>query len=170
MRTKTLFSILILFFLVLFFFFYKGLQNPNVYTPSVEIKKDIPNFEAKLFNTNELIFSEKVFKSDKFYLINIWSSWCVPCRDEHSFLLRLRENVDIIGLNYKDKIVNAKKFLNEFDSPYKLILSDPDGTIAIEWGACGVPETFLIYNKKIVKKYIGPLNENSLLEIKRMIK
>ena len=170
MRTKTLFSILIVFFLVLFFFFYKGLQNPNVYTPSVEIKKDIPNFEAKLFNNNELIFSEKVFKSDKFYLINIWSSWCVPCRDEHSFLLRLRENVDIIGLNYKDKIVNAKKFLNEFNSPYKLILSDPDGTIAIEWGANGVPETFLIYNKKIVKKYIGPLNENSLLEIKRMIK
>ena len=103
MRTKTLFSILIVFFLVLFFFFYKGLQNPNIYTPSVEIKKDIPNFEAKLFNTNEPIFSEKVFKSDKFYLINIWSSWCVPCRDEHSFLLRLRENVDIIGLNYKDK-------------------------------------------------------------------
>ena len=170
MRTKTLFSILIVFFLVLFFFFYKGLQNPNFYTPSVEIKKDIPNFEAKLFNTNELIFSEKVFKSDKFYLINIWSSWCVPCRDEHSFLLRLRENVDIIGLNYKDKIVNAKKFLNEFNSPYKLIFSDPDGTIAIEWGAFGVPETFLIYNKKIVKKYIGPLNENSLLEIKRMIK
>ena len=170
MRTKTLFSIFIVFFLVLFFFFYKGLQNPNIYTPSVEIKKDIPNFEAKLFNTNELIFSEKVFKSDKFYLINIWSSWCVPCRDEHSFLLRLRENVDIIGLNYKDKIVNAKKFLNEFNSPYKLILSDPDGTISIEWGAYGVPETFLIYNKKIVKKYIGPLNENSLLEIKRMIK
>ena len=94
----------------------------------------------------------------------------MPCRDEHSFLLRLRENVDIIGLNYKDKIVNAKKFLNEFNSPYKLILSDPDGTIAIEWGAYGVPETFLIYNKKVVKKYIGPLNENSLLEIKRMIK
>ena len=112
MRTKTLLSILIVFFLILFFFFYKGLQNPNIYTPSVEIKKDIPNFEAKLFNTNELIFSEKVFKSDKFYLINIWSSWGVPCRDEHSFLLRLRENVDIIGLNYKDKIINAKKFLN----------------------------------------------------------
>ena len=92
----------------------------------------------------------------------------LPCRDEHSFLLRLRENVDIIGLNYKDKIVNAKKFLNEFKNPYKLILSDPDGFIAIEWGAYGVPETFLISNnKKIVKKYIGPLNENSLLEIIR---
>ena len=169
MRIKTLFSFLKEFFLVLFFFFYKGLQNPNFYTPSVEIKKDIPNFEAKLFNTNELIYSEKVFKSDKFYLINIWSSWCAPCREEHSFLLGLKEHIDIIGLNYKDNIVNAKKFLNELNSPYKLILSDPDGTIAIEWGAYGVPESFLIYNKKIVKKYIGPLNVNSLLEIKRMI-
>ena len=78
--------------------------------------------------------------------------------------------IDIIGLNYKDNHLKAKKFLDDLKSPYKIILKDLDGTIAIEWGAYGVPETFLIHNKKIVKKIIGPLNENSILEIKEIIK
>ena len=80
-----------------------------------------------------------------------------------------QENIEIIGLNYKDKNQNAKKFLKEFNNPFKLIISDIDGTIAIEWGAIGVPESFLIYNKKIIKKIVGPLDENSLLEIKKII-
>ena len=79
-----------------------------------------------------------------------------------------QNNIEIIGLNYKDNSESAKNFLKELGSPYKIILSDNDGTIAIEWGAYGVPETFLIYNKKIIKKIIGPLSRNSLLEIKKM--
>ena len=104
--------------------------------------------------------------------MNIWASWCAPCRDEHPFLLNLgkQDNLEIIGLNYKDNTENAKKFLKELNNPYKVILTDKDGIIAIEWGAYGVPETFLIYDKKIIKKYIGPLNLNSLLEIKELIK
>ena len=62
------------------------------------------------------------------------------------------------------------KNLKEFQSPYKIIFLDKDGTIAIEWGAYGVPETFLIYDKKIIKKIIGPIDNNSLLEIKKLIK
>ena len=83
--------------------------------------------------------------------------------------LRNQKNIDIIGLNYKDDNLNAKKFLEELGSPYKTILSDTDGLISIEWGAYGVPETFLIYKKKIIKKIIGPLNENSLSDIKSLI-
>ena len=103
--------------------------------------------------------------------MNIWASWCLPCRDEHVFLMNLSEqkSIEIIGLNYKDNNKNAKNFLKELDSPYKTILSDKNGTIAIEWGAYGVPETFLIYNKKILKKIIGPINNESLLEIKKLI-
>ena len=81
-----------------------------------------------------------------------------------------QKNLQIIGLNYKDNDKNAEKFLIELNSPYKIILSDKDGTIAIEWGAYGVPESFLVYNNEIIKKIIGPLNINISAEIKDLIK
>ena len=161
-----------LFFLIVFVIFYKSLQNTNIYTPNVDVKKNIPSFETKSFVTNKKITSKEVFSSDQFYLMNIWASWCVPCRDEHPFLMNLSDekNIKIIGLNYKDNNENAKNFLSILNNPYDTILLDLDGTIAIEWGAYGVPESFLIYNDKIIKKIIGPLNKNSLSEIKKMIK
>ena len=104
--------------------------------------------------------------------MNIWASWCVPCRLEHNFLMKLKanENLKIIGLNYKDKEKNALNFLKELKNPYDKILTDEDGTIAIDWGDYGVPESFLIHNKKIIKKIIGPIDENLYLEIERLIK
>ncbi len=121
---------------------------------------------------NKEVASKKIFNQNKFYLLNIWASWCVPCRDEHSFLLNLSNNdqIEIIGLNYKDNANNAKKFLKELGNPYKQILLDNDGTKAIEWGAFGVPESFLIYQNKIIKKFIGPLNFKSVKEITKLIK
>ena len=84
--------------------------------------------------------------------------------------LKKNKKIEIIGLNYKDKVKNAKNFLYELSNPYSLILSDTDGTIAIEWGAYGVPETFLIYNGNIIKKIIGPLNNNFFKEIEAIVK
>ena len=78
--------------------------------------------------------------------------------------------MEIIGLNYKDNDVNAKNFLNQFSNPYKTIIQDKNGTIAIEWGAYGVPESFLVHKNKIIKKIIGPLNENLLIEIENIIR
>ena len=74
-----------------------------------------------------------------------------------------------MGLNYKDKKKNAINFLDELSNPYDFVFSDTDGTIAIEWGAYGVPESFLVYENKIIKKIIGPIDQNSLLEIKELI-
>jgi len=172
MKVKIFPLLIVIIFLIIFFIFYKGLQNSNIYIPESNFEKDIPDFKVKIFNTSKKINSKEIFKKNKFYLMNIWASWCAPCRNEHPFLMNLsnQKNIEIIGLNYKDDIEKAKIFLNQFDNPYKEIFSDTDGTIAIEWGAYGVPETFLIYDKQVIKKIIGPLNENSLLEIKKLIK
>ena len=171
MKVKIFFSFLIIIFIIVFIIFYKGLQNSNIYIPNTNIKKNIPSFTAKIFSSDSEINSEEIFKRDKFYLMNIWSSWCVPCRDEHIFLMKLSEkkNIEIIGLNYKDNKTNAKNFLKELNNPYKVVILDSDGTVAIEWGAYGVPESFLIYNKKIIKKIVGPINKNTFLEIKKLI-
>ena len=138
--------------LIIFFIFYKGLQNSNIYLPKTIIEKEIPSFKTKIFDTDKEVNSENFFKDKKFYLINIWASWCIPCRDEHSFLMSLssQKSIEIIGINYKDKNKNAKKFLRELGSPYKIVLSDKDGTLSIKWGAYGVPETFIIYDNMII--------------------
>ena len=171
MKFKIFPTFIIIFFILLFIIFYRGLQNTNIYTPNLNIEKEIPSFTAKLFNSTNKIKSEEIFKGDKYYILNVWASWCIPCRDEHIFLMNLskNKNIEIIGLNYKDDNDNAKNFLKELNNPYSLIISDFDGMISIEWGAYGVPETFLIINKKIIKKVIGPINENSFLEIKNLI-
>ena len=172
MKNKILPIAFSLIFIIIFILFYKGLQDTSIYTPKSKIKDKAPVFSANLLNSNKTISSSELFKSDKFYLLNIWSSWCVPCRKEHPLLmeLSLRENIELIGLNYKDKNKNANNFLNELGNPYKEIIFDKEGIYAIEWGAYGVPETFIIYNNMIIEKYIGPLNAQSLDEIKNLIK
>ncbi|MDC3125786.1 DsbE family thiol:disulfide interchange protein [Candidatus Pelagibacter sp.] len=162
----------VIIFIIIFVVFYKGLKNTNIYTPDVKINNEVPSFSAKSFYSNEKINSSDVFEKDKFYLLNIWSSWCVPCRDEHPILMELNINnaIVVIGINYKDNKENAINFLSQLGNPYHKIFVDNKGTLSIEWGAFGVPESFIIYNKKIIKKYIGPLNEKTLLEIKQLIK
>ena len=171
MKIKTLLIFLIIVIVIIFFIFYKGLEKSNIYTPKINIEKDIPFFKVKVFNTDKEINSREIFENDKFYLINIWASWCVPCREEHDLLMNLSKqtSIKIIGLNYKDDNKNAINFLKELGNPYKIILSDKDGTVAIELGAYGVPETFLIYDKKFIKRIIGPINDKLLFEIKELI-
>ena len=172
MKNKILpFSVIIIFGLI-FFIFYKGLKDTQIYTPDVKTKKEIPLFNTKEFFSGENVKSSNIFELDKIYLLNIWSSWCVPCRQEHPFLMNLNSDnkVNIIGMNYKDNLKNAENFLKELGNPYEEIFIDLDGTLAIEWGAYGVPESFLISNNKIIKKYIGPLNKMSVEEIKSYIK
>ena len=162
-------SIIILFFI--FSILYKGLQNTNIYEPKVENNIEIPIFKAKTLYGDLEINSLEFFKKDKFYLLNIWASWCVPCRDEHPLLMNLSKikRIEVIGLNYKDKIANAKSFLKDLKNPFNIVFLDNDGTISIEWGAYGVPESFLIYNNVIIKKIIGPITENSSQEIISLI-
>ena len=135
MKDKLIPSILIISFIIIFLIFYKGLQETNIYTPNSEIKKDIPIFSSVKFDSKENVSSSEIFNSNKFYLLNIWASWCVPCRQEHAYLMRLSENdkVTLIGLNYKDNFNNAQNFLMKLGNPYETILLDEDGIISIEW-------------------------------------
>ena len=137
MKVKFFPFFLSLIFLLIFIVFYKGLNKSNIYAPDNIIEKKVPSFSGKLFNQEKEVTSSEIFVEKKFYLVNIWASWCIPCREEHNFLMELNkiENLEIIGINYKDKINNAKSFLNELKNPYDLIILDKNGTISIEWGA-----------------------------------
>ena len=173
MKNKINIIILFIFLIFCFIVFFKGLDNPNIYTPKTNIQKDLPIFKVKDFITNTDVDSTKIFGEESYYILNIWASWCVPCRKEHPLLMELNKNksIKLIGLNYRDNLNNAKKFINELGNPYTQILIDTDGTKAVEFGAYGVPETFLIdKNKKIVKRFIGPINKEILEEIKLIIK
>ena len=140
-----------------------GLTN-SVYTDELTPKDNHQfSFFSGIFD-----FSDK---GKNFYLINIWSSWCEPCKDESDKLLELKNDTSImmIGINYKDKKKNALNFLKLYGDPFDLIFVDKQGTISINFGAYGVPETFLINEEnKVLKKYIGPLNDEDVYEIKNI--
>jgi len=173
MKNKFILFTTIMFVSFCFIVFYKSLNNSNTYIPKISDKKNIPIFVAKDFNSNAYLNSEKIFKEDIFYIVNIWASWCVPCITEHPLLMRLSKNqsIKLIGINYRDNLSNAKDFINEFGNPYSQIIIDNDGALSVEFGAYGVPETFIIdKNKKIIIKFVGPINQEIVDKIKLIIK
>ena len=133
--------------------------------------KKIDSFKIKFLFSDE-IFENKDLLNDGYYLINIWASWCLPCKKEHPILMKLNEekNLNLIGVNFKDKKNNANSFLKNLGNPYNIILSDTDGTGSISFGVFGVPETILIDKEQIViKKFIGPLDTNDYKNIIKTI-
>ena len=172
-KNKIIFSALLLFFAFCFIVLFKGLNNSNIYVPKEKTEKILKSFTSKDLYSENKISSDQIFVDSEFYAINIWSSWCAPCREEHPKLMELSKNksLKLIGLNYKDNPKNAKRFINEFGNPYFMIITDKNGIISIDLGAIGVPETFIINkDKKIVKRYLGSLNEKSLKEINLILK
>ena len=127
-----------------------------------------PNLILHEFYTNQQISFDDILIDSNYYLVNIWASWCTPCRAEHEYLIELRDaSIPIYGINYKDKIANAKLFLDELGNPYKAIGFDLDGMSAINLGVYGIPETFLVdRNGIVINKYIGPVTRIEADEIK----
>ena len=169
---KSIFSLIILILLIISFFVFKfALQKEKIYSPKTSNDQIFTDFEVvELINENQVNFNKVLFGKN-FYLINIWSSWCEPCKDESEYLLELKNNTPImmIGINYKDKKKNALNFLKLYGDPFEQIFVDKQGLISINFGAYGVPETFLINEEnKVLKKYIGPLNDEDVYEIKKI--
>ena len=98
-------------------------------------------------------------------LVNVWASWCVPCRQEHPLLMALSrdDRINVVGINYKDNTTNALRFLGELGNPYSAVGIDPKGVAAIDWGVYGIPETFLVdQSGTIVFKQVGPFTPDSV--------
>ena len=172
MKKNIFYLSILLFFAFIFTIFYIGLDKPNFYKPEEVKNKSLEDFTSTELFSNKQFNSKDIIEKNNFTLINIWSSWCIPCRSEHAILMTLSEKTDlnIIGLNYKDKKNNAVKFLDELGDPFSKNLIDPDGIISISLGAYGVPESFLLNNKsRIIRKYIGPLTSDNISEIIKII-
>ena len=172
MKIRLSFVVLFILISIVILIFYKSLYEDKNYIPK-NINNEIENISIKEFYTENNIYLKNLFEEEKLMAINIWASWCIPCRKEHKYISSLSKinNLKLVGLNYKDKKNNAIKFLNEFGNPFDIVLTDIDGTKSIFLGAYGIPETFIINNElKIVKKYIGPIDTKIVNEIKNLIK
>ena len=168
---KIKFSFIIFFLIIAFIItiFFKSLFENNNYVPK-KINK-VENISIEEFHSNNELKIKELFDNEKYIIINIWASWCIPCRQEHKYIKNIskKNNSKIIGLNYKDNEDNAKRFLDELGNPYDIILKDSNGTKSIFLGAYGVPETFIIDRElNILRRYIGPINQKNVVEIKKL--
>ncbi len=140
--------------------------------PSALIDKPAPTFKLPGIVPNDKGFDSASLKG-KVSLVNVWASWCLPCRIEHPRIMQLaREGVPIYGINYKDKVEAAKGFLSELGNPYKAIGADRTGKVAIDWGVYGYPETFVVDTKGHIRyRHVGPIMADDLAnKIRPLIK
>ncbi len=155
---------LVLIILLSIFLFF-SLNNDTSKLSSPLVGKKVPEFSLpNLFGQEELTNLDLNSKNP--ILLNVWSSWCIPCRAEHDILMVLSElyEVEIFGLNYKDNNEEAKNFINDLGNPFVKIGSDNSGRTSIDLGVYGVPETYIIANGIIVYKHIGPIHMNEMEE------
>ena len=163
---KQLFVIpFVVFFLIISVFLYLLLieRNPSE-LPSVLINKKAPNFKTTSLFDENLIVSNKEF-TDEITLVNFFATWCLPCKEEHPFIKKLSSEpgIKVIGINYKDENNKAKKWLKELGNPYTKVGIDKNGSIGIDWGLYGIPETYVVDKNGIIKyKYIGPITKKNI--------
>jgi cytochrome c biogenesis protein CcmG/thiol:disulfide interchange protein DsbE len=133
--------------------------------PSALIGTKAPSLSLEpLIGSQRPALSDAAF-SGKLTVVNVFASWCVPCRQEHPLLTEIAKDpaVNVVGINYKDKSENALRFLGELGNPFAAIGIDPNGKAAIDWGVYGIPETYLVgADGTILFKKIGPIDETSL--------
>ena len=135
--------------------------GPPSTLPSALIGRPIPNFVMDpLPGLASAGFATADLQQGRVSLVNVWASWCVPCRDEHPLLMALAnaQEFDLLGINNKDNPETARRFLGQFGNPFKRIGVDNKGRVSIDFGVYGVPETFVVDGKGIIRlRHVGPL-------------
>ena len=168
---KIIKSIIIIIFVFILGIFFLSLNRTTNYNTEYLVGNKIEIIELQSL-VGEKIFVNEDLKKNSFTLINFWASWCAPCRIEHPLLMQLsnEQNIKILGVNFKDKKINALKFLKDLGDPYDYLAKDSDGKQSINFGIYGIPESILINeNLVILKKFIGPLTNKDLKDIKKKI-
>jgi len=161
---KLRFLLPLLVFLAIAAFLAVGLKlNPRE-LPSPLVDKPAPAFEARRLGTSSDTFSPSSM-AGKVWLLNVWASWCVSCRQEHPVLTRFAQQglAPVVGLNHKDQDDAALRWLQLHGNPYLLSIVDQEGRIGIDYGVYGVPETFVIDARGIVRyRHTGPITQELL--------
>ena len=161
---KARFLIPLILFAVLVGFLIVGLQRDPREIPSPLVEKPAPAFKVSQLIAEDKTFSPADMKG-QVWMLNVWASWCVACREEHPLLVQLKgaKIVPVVGLDYKDQRPVALKFLSQNGNPYDLSAFDVDGRVGIDYGVYGVPETFIIDKNGIIRhKQIGPITPEAL--------
>ena len=166
-------TVKIIIFAIFFFIigvFYLSLTRETNYNTSSLINKEVPQFKISYFDKKGFYTKEDLIKNN-YTLINFWASWCGPCRIEHPILMKLsaENNLKILGVNFKDKKELASIFLKDLGNPYRFLLKDIEGKHSVSFGIYGIPESLLINNNIIIKKFVGPLSLDNYKEIKEII-
>ena len=154
-------------FVVLVGFLAVGLGLKPREIPSPLIDKPAPNFSLPVLAAPAQTLALQDLRG-KVWVLNVWASWCVACREEHALIVEMAKSgaVPIYGLNYKDKRDDALGWLNQFGNPYVASLSDTEGLVGIDYGVYGVPETFVIDKAGVIRhKIIGPVTPDSIRDV-----
>jgi len=155
----------------LFWFALQG-GDPS-HLPSALVGKPVPSFTLPrvegltMDNTAVEGFGASDLAKGEPTIVNVWSSWCVPCHEEHDLLIELAKQpgIRLYGINYKDDPAAARRFLGRYGNPFQRVGADRSGRVAIDWGVYGVPETYVITRDgKIAYRYVGPLTEDAIRE------
>ena len=147
-------------FLIVAVFLYRGLFLDPTELPSALIGKPLPSFSLPSVEDSQRLITAEDIKG-KPALVNVWATWCVACKVEHPVLNQLaKQGVTIYGVNYKDDNAAAQKWLREFHDPYQLNISDAPGSLGLDLGVYGAPETFIVDKQGIIRhKYVGVIDE-----------
>ena len=151
-----------LFILIILFYLLVIERDPSE-LPSVLIDKKIPTFTAESLLNKKNFISKNEFGTET-TLVNFFATWCGPCRDEHVYLERLsnEKGLKIIGVNYKDDPNKTVEWLKELGNPYSDVIVDSKGLIGIDWGVYGIPETYIVNSKGIIKyRLVGSITKKN---------